>query len=54
MGPSSPHSKLIYLDDMDYESQIGSKFTFVHKGVLVITQVCTRVSEQGLWIGLMD
>ena len=39
---------------MSYESQIGSKFTFVQKGVLVIKQSCTKVSEQGLWIELID
>ena len=27
---------------IDYKGQIGSKFTFVHKGVLVIMQDCTR------------
>ena len=35
MGPSGPYSKLIYLVGMDYEGQISSRFTFVHKGVLV-------------------
>ena len=40
MGPSDPRSKLIYLVDMDYEGQIGFRFTFVHKGVLVIIQGC--------------
>ena len=39
---------------MGYEGRIGSKFTFVHKGILVIMQGCIGVSEQGLWIGLMD
>ena len=48
MGPSGPHSKLIYLVGIDYEGWIVFRFTFVHKGVLVITQGCTRVSEQGL------
>ena len=54
MSPSGPHSMLIYLVGMDYESQIGFRFTFVHKGVLVITEVVTGVSEQGHWIGLVD
>ena len=54
MGPNGPRSKLIYLVGTDYESRIGSKFTFVHKGILIIMQGCTRVSEQGLWIGLID
>ena len=54
MGSSGPHSKLIFLVGMDYEDQIDSRFTFVHKGVLVITQGCTEASVQGLWIGLID
>ena len=54
IGPNGPRSELIYLVDMGYEGRIGSKFTFVHKGVLVITQGCIGLSEQGLWIGLMD
>ena len=54
IGPNSPYSELIYLVDMGYEGQIGYRFTFVHKGVLVITQVCIGVSEQGLWIRLID
>ena len=54
MGPNGPSFKLIYLVGTDYESRIGSKFTFVHKGILIIMQGCTRVSEQGLWIGLID
>ena len=54
MGPNGPHPKLIYLIVMDYEGRIGYKFTFVHKGILVITQDCIRVSEQGLWIGQID
>ena len=37
MGPSGPRSKLIYLVVMDYEGRIGSKFIFMHKGILVIT-----------------
>ena len=54
MGPSGPHSKLIYLVGMNYEGWIGSRFNFVHKGILVTTQGCTRISEQGLWIWLID
>ena len=50
MGPSGPLFELIYLVGMDYEGRIGSKFTFVHKSILVIMEGCTRVSEQGLWI----
>ena len=45
MGPNGPHSELIYLVDTDYESEIGFRFTFVHKGVLVITQGCIELSE---------
>ena len=37
MGPSGPHFELIYLVDMDYKGQISFRFTFVHKGILVIT-----------------
>ena len=48
MGLSGPRSKLIYLVGMGYEGWIDSTFTFVHKGVLVITQGCIEVSEQGL------
>ena len=33
MGLSGPHSKLIYLFGTNYEGRIGSRFTFVHKGV---------------------
>ena len=54
MGPNAPCSKLIYLVNMDYGSRIGSTLTFVHKGILVIIQGCIGVSEQDLWIGLID
>ena len=54
IGPSDPHSELIYLVDMGYEGRISSRFTFVHKSILVITQSCIGVSEQDLWIGLID
>ena len=45
MGPSGPRSELIYFVGMNYEGRINSKFTFVHKRVLIITQGCTKVSE---------
>ena len=48
MGPSGPRFKLIYLISMGCEGWISSKFTFVHEGVLIIMQGCTRVSERGL------
>ena len=48
MGPNGPFFELIYLVGMGYEARIDSKFTFAHKGVLVITQYCIGVSEQGL------
>ena len=48
MGPSGPRFGPIYLVDTDYEGRIDSRFTFVHKDVLVIMQGCIRVSEQGL------
>ena len=54
MGPSGPRFELIYLVNMDYEGQIDFMFTFVHKNVQIITQGDTGVSEQGLWIGLID
>ena len=54
MDPNGPYSELIYLINMDQESWIDSKFTFMHKGVLVITQGCIWVSEQSLQIKLID
>ena len=36
MGPNGPRSKLILLDDTIYEGWMSFKFTFVHKGILVI------------------
>ena len=54
MGLEGPRFELIYLVGTDSEGWIGSKFTFVHKGILVIMQGYIRVSEQGLWIGLID
>ena len=48
MGLSGPCSKLLYLVDTGYEGRIGSRFTFVHKGVLVTMQDCIGVSEQGV------
>ena len=33
---------------IDYEGRIGSRFIFVHIGVLVIMQGCVRISEQDL------
>ena len=54
MGPNGSHFELIYLVSKDYEGRIGSRFIFVHKGVLVIMQGCIRVSKQGIWIALID
>ena len=48
MGLNSLHYELIYLVGMNHEGWICSRFTFVYKGVLVIMQGCTGVSEQGL------
>ena len=48
MGPNGPHFELLYFVGIGYEGWIDSKFTFVHKGILVIMQGCTRVSEWGL------
>ena len=39
MGPNGPYSKLIYLGGTGYEGCIGSRFTFVYQGVLVIHKV---------------
>ena len=36
MGPNGLISELIYHDDMVYEGLIGSWFTLIHKGILVI------------------
>ena len=54
MGPRSLCSELIYLINISYEGRIDFKFTFVHKGILIITQGCIRVSEQDLWIKLIN
>ena len=54
IDPNGPCSELIYLVGMGYEGRIGSRFTFVHNDVLVITQGFIGVSDQGLWIGLID
>ena len=54
MGFNGPLRKLKYFFGMGYEDWIGYRFTFVHKGILVITQCCIGVCEQGLWIGLID
>ena len=32
-----PRSKLIYFIDIDYEGRISFRFSFVNKGILVIT-----------------
>ena len=48
MDPSGPCSELIFFVGMDYEGWISFRFTFAHKGILVITLGCTGVSEQGL------
>ena len=37
IGPSGPCYELIYLVGIGNEGRIGSRFTFVYKGVLVIT-----------------
>ena len=54
MGLNGPCFELIFLDDTVYEGWMGFQFTFVHKGVLVITQDCTKISEWYLQIGLID
>ena len=37
IGPNGPYFELIYLVGTNYEGRIGFRFTFVHKGLLVIT-----------------
>ena len=54
IGPNGLHFELLYLVGTNYEGEIDSRFTFVHKGVLVIMQGCIRVSEQGIWIGQIN
>ena len=45
MGPNSL-LEFIFPHDMVYESWSGSWFTYVHKGLLIITQDCIGVSER--------
>ena len=54
MGLIGSRSELIYLVGTDYEDWIDSKFTLVHKAVLVIMQDCIGVSEQSFQIRLID
>ena len=54
IGPSSSCFELIYFVGMSFEGWIGCKFTFMHKSVLVIMQGCIGVSEQGVWIRLIN
>ena len=51
--PNGPHSSS-YADDTVSKGWIDSRFIFVHKDILVITWSHIRVSEQGLWIDLID
>ena len=54
IGPSGPRYELIYLVGMGNEGWIDFRFTSMHKGILVIMQGYIGVSEQGLWIRLID
>ena len=45
MDLSGLHFERIYLVGIGYEGLIYSKFTLVHKDILVIMQGCTKVSE---------
>ena len=54
MNPKGPRFDLIYFVSMGYEGWIDSRFTFTYKSVLVITQGCTKVSEQSLYFRLID
>ena len=46
--------ELIYHINIVYNGWINSKFTLVHKDVLVITQGCTKDSEQCFLVRLID
>ena len=46
MGLNGPRFEFISLVGMDYEDQIGYRFTSVHKKDLVIMQDCIEVNEQ--------
>ena len=46
MGPNGSHSELYTMIGIIYEGWIGSKFTLVHKSVLVITQGYIGDNEQ--------
>ena len=46
--------KLIYLDNTIYEGSISSMFTFEHKSSFILMQYYIGVSEQSLWIWLID
>lgn len=54
IGPSGPRYELIYLVGMGNEGWIDSRFNSMHKGILVIMQGYVGVSEQGLWIRIID
>ena len=45
---------LMYLVITIYESRINSRFIFVHKGILLIIQGCSRASEQDLYIRIIN
>ena len=45
MDLSGSYFEFIYLIDISHESQIDSRFIFVHKDILVIIQGCIKVSE---------
>ena len=47
MDPNGPHPELIYHDETNYEGW-SSKFTLIHRSVLVIMQGNTKDSEKGL------
>ena len=54
MDSYGSHSELIFLDDTIYEGWMDFQFTFVYKGVLVIMEGCTGISEWYIWIQLID
>ena len=48
MSPNSPYFDLICHVVMVYEGLFDSRFTLIHKGILVMEQFCIGDSEQSL------
>ena len=54
MDPSGPRFELIFLIGTTYEGWMDFQLSFVHKGVLLITQDCIEISDWYLQTGLVD